>query len=189
MADKPYGGPALIVLAFAESSFFPVPPDVLLMPLCLGARKKAFLFALYCSIGSVLGGLFGYWIGQVLWWSGAEFSGLALFFFEYIPGFTQEKFIQVKALYDSYDFWIVFTAGFTPLPYKVITISAGAFDLNFGMFLFASCLSRSARFFMVAGLLSYFGDPVKEFIDKYFNLLAILFVVLLFGGFLALKYL
>jgi len=159
------------------------------MPLCLGNRRKAIRFAIYCSLGSIIGGVFGYWIGQVLWWNGPEFSGLARFFFEYIPGISQENFYQVKILYDSYDFWIVFTAGFTPIPFKVITITAGAFDLNIWMFLTASCLSRSARFFLVAGLLGIFGEPVKSFIDKYFNILAILFVILLFGGFLILKYL
>lgn len=189
LADKPYGSQALVVLSFAESSFFPIPPDVLLMPLAIGSRKKALRFALYCSLGSVIGGLFGYWIGYVLWWQGTDFSGLAMFFFNYIPGFTQDKFYHVQKLYDQYDFWIVFTAGFTPLPFKVITISSGAFNVNLGMFLLASFLSRSARFFLIGGLLAFFGEPVKQFIDRYFNLLAILFVVLLFGGFLVLKYL
>jgi membrane protein YqaA with SNARE-associated domain len=127
----------------------------------------------------------GYW----LWWRGTDFSGLAQFFFQYIPGFSQERFYQVKALYDQYNFWIVFTAGFTPIPFKIITISAGAFKINLVMFFVASVLSRSARFYIIALLFKFFGEPVRYFIDRYFNLLAFLFIGLLFGGFFLLKYL
>ena len=134
LAEKPMGSFYLVLLAFAESSFFPIPPDVLLMALCLGARKKCFKFALYCSSGSILGGIFGYGIGHYLWWSSGEFSALAHFFFEYIPGFDHEKFSSIRELYNSYNFWIVFTAGFTPIPYKIITITAGCFNINFFIF-------------------------------------------------------
>ena len=189
-ARTPYGPIALFVLSFAESSFFPVPPDVLLAPLTLGHRRRWFRFALSCSIASVIGGVFGYAIGHWLWFNGAgEYSSLALWCFDHIPGFSEEKFQQAQTWYENWDFWIVFLAGFTPLPYKVITITAGAFNINFGMFLIASAIGRSARFFLVAGLFGRFGDSIKPFVDRYFNWLCLLFALLLVGGFLALKYL
>jgi membrane protein DedA with SNARE-associated domain len=109
-------------------------------------------------------------------------------FFEYVPGVTIDGFNRIQAMYDRYNFWIVFTAGFTPIPYKLITISAGTFNINFLMFVVASIISRSARFFIVASLIKVFGDPIKEFIEKYFNLLAIAFTILLAGGFIIIKY-
>lgn len=189
-ADSKYGPLALILLAFAESSFFPIPPDALLIALVLGARAKAFRFASYTTIASVAGAILGYSIGYFVWWSGPEqFSGLALFFFDSIPGFTEDTFYKVKALYDNWDFWIVFTAGFTPIPYKIFTISGGAFNINLPMFLIASIISRAGRFFLVAFLIWKFGEQIKGFIDKYFNLLAIGFTILLIGGFVLIKYL
>ena len=188
-AETPWGSTALFVLSFAESSFFPVPPDVLLAPLTLGDRKKWWRFALSCSVASVLGGLLGYAIGHWLWWGGQEeFSGLAMFFFGHIPGFTEEVFAQMQEQYEAHSFWIVFAAGFTPIPYKVITITAGAFDIQLLMFLVASTVSRSARFFLVAGLFGRYGESIKPFVDKYFNWLCLVFLVLLIGGFLVLKY-
>lgn len=189
-ADSPYGAVALFILSFAEASFFPIPPDALLIALVLGSQSKAFKFALNCSIASVLGALLGYSIGYFLWWKNPnEFSTLAIFFFNNIPSFTEELFFNVKALYDKWDFWIIFTAGFTPIPYKVFTISSGAFQISLPMFILASIVSRSARFFLVAFLIWKFGASIKSFIDKYFNLLAILFTILLIGGFVAIKYL
>ena len=189
-AESPYGPIALFLLAFAESSFFPIPPDALLIALVLGARKKAFKFALNSTVASVLGALLGYAIGSFVWWNdGGEFSNFALFFFNNIPGFTDTIFYKVQGLYEEWNFWIVFTAGFTPIPYKVFTISAGAFDVNLILFVLASIVSRAGRFFLVAGLIWKFGDPIKSFIDKYFNLLAIAFTVLLVGGFVGIKYL
>lgn len=189
-AETPSGPIALFLLAFAEASFFPIPPDPLLIALVLGAQQKAFKFALNCAIASVLGAVLGYLIGYLAWWSGpAEFSPLAHFFFENVPGFTIDRFHVVQSLYEDWNFWVVFTAGFTPLPYKVFTISGGAFDINFPMFIFASIVSRSARFFLVAALIWKFGPEIKEFIDKYFNWLAIAFTVLLVGGFILIKYL
>ncbi len=188
-AETPYGPIALFLLAFAESSFFPIPPDALLIALVLGARKKAFKFALNSTIASVLGALLGYSIGHFVWWNTpTEFSNFAMFFFNNIPGFTEDIFFKVKGLYDEWNFWVVFTAGFTPIPYKVFTISAGAFDINLILFVLASIVSRAGRFFLVAGLIWKFGDEIKEFIDKYFNILAILFTVLLIGGFVGIKY-
>ncbi len=189
-ADTPYGPSALFLLAFAEASFFPIPPDPLLIALVLGARQRAFKFAMHCSIASVLGALLGYGIGHFAWWTASgEFTSLAHFFFNNVPGFTVERFSTVQGLYDQWNFWIVFTAGFTPLPYKVFTISGGAFNINLFMFLLASVISRSARFFLVAGLIWKFGPGIQSFIDKYFNWLAIGFTVLLIGGFMVVKYL
>ena len=187
-AETKYGVPALFLLAFAESSFFPIPPDVLLIPLALGARSKAIRFALVCSVASIVGGIAGYGIGYFSWWSGAEaYSAVALFFFNHVPGFTEQVFLNIQEKYEIYNFLIVFTAGFTPIPFKIITISAGAFSVNFPMFLLASTVSRSARFFMVALLIRQFGEPITAFIDKYFNVLSIIFTILLIGGFLVLK--
>lgn len=188
-AETPYGPIALFILAFAESSFFPIPPDALLIALVLGATTQAFKFALNCTIASVLGALLGYNIGHFLWWTPSnEFTSIAMFFFNNIPGFTQKLFFDVKKMYDQYNFWIVFTAGFTPIPYKVITISAGAFNIDIFMFAIASVISRGARFFLVAFLIWKFGPQIRNFIDKYFNWLAIAFTVLLIGGFVATKY-
>jgi membrane protein YqaA with SNARE-associated domain len=181
-AETPYGPLALFLLAFAESSFFPVPPDLLLIALCLGAIKKSWRFAFFAASASILGGMLGYLIGFGLW------ESVNPFFFRYVPGFTPEVFQNVMANFNQYGFWYVFTAGFTPIPYKVFTIASGVFKLNFPMFVLASALSRSLRFFLVAGLFRKFGPGIKVFIDKYFNWLAILFVILLFGGFMLVKY-
>ena len=187
-AEKKSSTYALATLAFAESSFFPVPVDVLLIPLVLGDRKKWFKLFLITTIFSVSGGMFGYLIGFKLWWvSDNNFTSIAEFFFNIIPGFSKELFWAMKEKYDLYDFWIVFTAGFTPIPFKIITISAGAFKINLLTFVVASVISRGARFFIVSYLIYLIGEPVKKFIDKYFNLLAIIFTILLIGGFLIIK--
>ncbi|MFQ5454046.1 MAG: YqaA family protein [Fidelibacterota bacterium] len=188
-AETPYGPMALFFLAFAESSFFPIPPDVLLIALALGVRKKSFSFALICSIASIAGGLFGYSIGHYLWWEGSAYSGVAHFFFNNIPGFTEDLFMSIQKQYSEYGFLIIFTAGFTPIPYKIFTISAGAFNINIILFLIASAASRTARFFLVAGLIWKFGKPITAFIDKYFNLLTLIFAILFIGGFFFIKYL
>jgi membrane protein YqaA with SNARE-associated domain len=182
-ADTPHGERALFLLSFAESSFFPVPPDVLLAPLTLGAPKKWFRFALSCSIASVLGGILGYFIGVFLWEQigGWVFSHLGAI------GFTQENFDAFQEGYNKYGFWIVFTCGFTPLPYKVCTITAGVAGIFFPGFLIASALSRSSRFFIVAGLFGWKGETIRPFIEKYFNWLSLAFVILLIGGFAVLK--
>ena len=182
-ADTPHGERALFLLSFAESSFFPVPPDVLLAPLTLGAPKKWFRFALSCSIASVLGGVLGYFIGVFLWEqiAGWVFAHLGAI------GFTQENFDAFQEAYNKYDFWIVFTCGFTPLPYKVCTITAGVARIMFPGFLIASAISRSARFFIVAGLFGWKGEAIRPFIEKYFNWLSLAFMILLIGGFAVLK--
>jgi len=181
-AETPFGGAALFLNSFAESSFFPIPPDPLLIALCIGEPKKSLRFAFWCSLASVLGGAAGYWLGATLW------GVVGDYFFRWVPSFTPEAFAHVGGLYEEYNFWVVFTAGFTPIPYKLITIGAGVFNINFAVFFLASVLSRSARFFLVAALIRRFGPPIKDFIDRYFNLLSIIFIILLIGGFLVFKY-
>lgn len=182
-AETPYGLPALFLLAFAESSFFPIPPDVLLLALCISLPTRSFRFALTASAGSVLGGVVGYGIGIGLW------EAVDSLFYRFVPGFTEEVFNRVQSLFSSYDFWTVFTAGFTPIPYKVITIGAGVFKINFAVFVCASAISRSLRFFLVAWIIHRYGPAMREFIERYFNALSLLFMVLLIGGFLVVRYL
>ena len=190
LSKKPNGSRSLALISFSEASFFPIPPDVLLIPLCLGNRKNSIKFALVCSIFSILGAVLGYYIGKILWWDipGIQYSDLANFFFEYVPGINDNGFTRIKNLYDNWDFWIVFTAGFTPIPFKLITISAGTFNINFFMFVLASIISRSARFFIVAFLIRVFGESIRNFIENYFNLLAVIFTILLIGGFILIKF-
>lgn len=179
-ADRPGGAWALFLLAFAESSFFPIPPDVLLIALCIGAPLQAWRFALICSAGSVLGGAFGYLVGYQFF----ELLGRPVIEF-YSAG---ESYQRVQQWYRQWDALAVGVAGFTPVPYKVFTIAAGAFHINFPTFLAASAVSRSARFFLVAGLIRIFGPGIRRMIERYFNLLTILFAILLVGGFLLLNY-
>ena len=187
-SNTKYGVSALFILSLSESSFFPIPPDVLLIALALGMQSKALYFALICSVASILGAIIGYSIGYFAWWNSlGEYSTVAIFFFNNIPGFSSELFTAIQQKFDLYNFFIVFTAGFTPIPFKIITISAGAFNINFPMFIFASTISRSARFFLVAILIRKYGKPITAFIDKYFNILSMVFTVLLIGGFFALK--
>lgn len=179
-SESRWGWVALLFIALFEASWFPLPPDILLIALCLGATKKSFRFATICLIGSVVGAALGYGIGHFLWITpDGDPTALASLFYEYI--FSQEQFDNVGALYDRFNFWIVFTAGFTPLPFKLFTVAGGMFDINFVMFIIASVVSRGMRFFLIAGLIWKFGAPIKSFIDKYFNLLASLFAVLLIG--------
>jgi membrane protein YqaA with SNARE-associated domain len=189
-ADSSYGAWALFILAFSESVFFPVPPDILLIALALGSLAKSFRFALICTLGSVLGAIAGYGIGHFAWVNAdGEFTGFAMFFFNNIPGFTIELFNHIKILFNKWNFWVIFTAGFTPIPYKVFTITGGVFQINFIMFIIASVISRAARFFLIAFLIWKFGPGIKSFIDKYFNIIALGFTLLLIGGFVAIKYL
>lgn len=170
-AYTPHGGTALFAIAFAESSFFPIPPDVLLIPLCLANPSQAFWFAFLCSAGSVLGGIAGYAIG---FWGGRPLVHRI---------FAEEKVRAVERYYDRYNAWATGIAGLTPIPYKLFTISGGACAINFKVFLLASVVSRSLRFFAVAGLIWYFGTPIQAFLDKYLEILFLAFAVLLVGGF------
>ncbi len=179
-AETPFSGWALFLLAFAESSFFPIPPDVLLIALAVATPSKAFKHALICSVGSVLGGALGYAIGYQFMQS----VGLKIVTFYGLN--YQIDYIQ--SLYQQYDAWAVGIAGFTPIPYKIFTIAAGMFKIDFGIFILASVISRSARFFLVGGLIYVFGPAIQRFIDRYFDLLAIAFTVLLVLGFVIIKY-
>lgn len=179
-AETPYGSLALIMLAFAESSFFPVPPDVLLIALAISIPKRSYNYALICSIASIVGGMFGYYIGvalmDIIGWKIIDFYN------------ARDLFSQLFATFNEYNFWAVLIASITPIPYKVFTISAGAANADFGIFMIASLIGRSIRFFAVGTLIYLFGERIKNFIDKYFNWLSVIFVVLLMGGFLIIKY-
>ena len=187
-AETPYGLFALFILSFSEASFFPVPPDVLLIALALGRRKQALKFGFICSIGSIAGGIAGYSIGHFIWWEGANYNSIANFFFNNVPGFTEALFQKIQYQYNHYGFLIIFTAGFTPIPFKVFTIAAGAFDVSLPLFLIASTISRSARFFLVSFLIWKYGEKINNFIDQYFNLLSILFVIILIGSYFLINF-
>lgn len=182
-ANTRYAVPALFLLAFAESSFFPVPPDVLLVAMCIGSVQRSYQYAWWCAAGSVIGGAAGYAIGYYFW----EVEGVRQFFFDYVPGVSPDSVAQVSALYDSWSFWIVFAAAFTPIPYKVITILAGVCAINFPMFLVGSAVGRSARFFLVAWLFRRFGPGIKDFIERRFALVTLVGAVVFVGGFVAVK--
>lgn len=178
-AETPYGVLALFLLAVAESSFFPIPPDVLLIALALSIPTKAFRFAMWCTIGSVLGGVLGYYLGFALWNTVEPLL---------IPSvFSAEKFAKVTGLYDEYGIPVVFAAGFTPIPYKVFTVAGGVAKINVVAFTLTSIVGRGARFFLVAAVIRRYGTLAKELIDKYFNLLTLAFTILLVGAFLLLK--
>ena len=179
-ASTRHAVPALFLLAFTESSFFPIPPDVLLLAMCVAVPKRSFQFALICSVASVLGGMFGYLLG----WQFMDLVGHRIVDFY---GF-QPQFDKIGHWYNEYHAWAVAAAGFTPLPYKVFTIAAGMFEVNFPIFVMASLASRSARFFILAALIWKFGPKVKELIDRYFNMLPIVFFAGLVLGFIILKW-
>lgn len=180
LAEHPHAPAALFLLAFAEASFFPIPPDVLLIALALGAPKRAFRLAAITTVGSLLGGLFGYVIGYGLMAS----VGQPILDFYHLHA----QFARIREWYLRYDVWAVGVAGFTPIPYKVFTIAAGAFEMDPWRFGLAVVFSRGARFFLVAWLIHHYGTPIKGFIDRYFNFLTVAFTVLLVGFFVVLAY-
>jgi len=182
-ADTPYGVPALFVLSFAESSFFPIPPDVLQIALSTSKPKRAFFYAAVSTVASVLGGVFGWWLGLTFW---AQAQG---FFFEYVPGFTQHNFDIVQAKYDENAFLAIFTAAFTPIPYKIFTLASGALGVGLGTLIFASILGRGARFFFVGTAIYFFGPTVRGWLDKYLNLITIGLLVAIVLGFASVKWL
>lgn len=181
LAESPYALWALALVAFAESSFFPIPPDILMIPMIIATPKRAFLIAGVALVASVLGGAFGYFIG----WGLFETVGQPVLEFY---GKT-DKFGQFADTYNHWGAWAVLIAGVTPFPYKVITILSGSTGLNFAVFMVASVLARGLRFFIVAALLWKFGAPLRDFIERRLGLMFTLFVVLLGGGFYVLKYL
>ena len=179
-ADTPYALPALIALAVAESSFFPIPVDILLIAMAVSIPARSFVYAAYTSLFSVLGGVIGYLIGF-------QFMSIVgdriIDFYGY-----QSQFQSLSQTFQDYNFVAILIAAFTPIPYKVFTITAGAVHADFWEFFAASVIGRSSRFFILGTLIYFFGENIKLFIDKYFDLLSILFVVLLVGGFILIKY-
>lgn len=170
----------LFIVSFVESSFFPIPPHAMLIPMVLADRAKAFRYWMLATVGSVLGGLFGYAIGYLLFESVGE---PVLAFYG-----AEEKFASFKDSYNQFGAWIVFTFGVTPFPYKVVTIASGATALNLFVFTVTSLVARGLIFGVIVALLYYFGPPIKTFIEKYLGLLTLLFIALVIGGFVALKF-
>ena len=180
-AEHPAGSWALFVIALLESSVFPIPPDVLLIALCVGGVSRSYRFALICTAGSIIGGIIGYGIG---YW-GFEVIGQPI-----VRAYHGEAVMEkIQYWYDTYGFFGNLLAAVTPIPYKVFTIASGAFKFSFHEFLLASIIGRSLRFFAVATALYFFGAKIRATIDKYFNLCAWAFMILLIAGFLGLKYL
>ena len=179
-AETPHGARALAVLAVAESSFFPIPPDPLLLALCMGAPGSSFRLAGLTTAASVAGGVIGYGIGAGAWHLFDQF------FYGWVPGVSPESFAHVRDLYGRYDFRVIFLAGLTPLPYKVFTLSAGVFAIDFPVFLIASCVSRGLRFFVLGGLVYRWGSALRDVIDRHFNTFTWVFGILLVAGFAAL---
>ncbi|MEM7042491.1 MAG: YqaA family protein [Pseudomonadota bacterium] len=178
-AASPYALWILALVAFVESSIFPIPPDILLIPMVIAMRQRAWLIAGICTVASVAGGTAGYGIGYFLY----ESVGQAILEFYG----KLEKFSSFQDLYNEWGAWIVMMGGLTPFPYKVITIASGVTGLNIVTFTIFSIIARGMRFFLVAWLLWKFGAPIKTFIEKYLGLLTIVFFVLLLGGFALLK--
>ena len=179
LASRKNALPWLFVISFIESSFFPIPPDIMIIPMVLATPKEAYKIAGVATVASVLGGYFGYFIGVY----GFELIARPLLeFYGYM-----KQFGEFENYYHEYGAWIVFGAGITPFPYKIITIASGVVRLDLVVFTIASVIARGMRFYFIAWLLKRFGDPMKVFIEKNLNLLSILFLLLLIGGFAAVK--
>ncbi len=181
LAAGRHAGAGLAAVAFVESSFFPIPPDLLLIPMVLADRTKAWRYAVIATVASVVGGMLGYAIGAFLF---DQIATPLLQFYGY-----EEQFQRFASWYNDWGAWIVFAAGVTPFPYKVITIASGATGLNFAVFMLASVVSRGLRFFIVAGLLYWVGPPIRDFIERRLGLVFTVFMVLLIGGFVVARYL
>ena len=169
----------LAIVSFAESSFFPIPPDVILIPMVIANQVKAWVYAFICTVSSVLGGVLGYLIGYFF------FNSIGILIVDYY--LIGEEFSNFENYYNKYGLWIVLGAGFTPFPFKFITIASGVFNLNIFLFILTAFFARGIRFYLLAGLLFIFGKKIKKFIDQYFNILAILFFILLIGSVLLVK--
>jgi membrane protein YqaA with SNARE-associated domain len=182
-ADTPYGTPALAAISFSESSFFPIPPDVLQIALSVAKPKRSYYYALVNAVCSVLGGVAGYFIGMFLWMETKDY------FFTYIPGFTPAVFEVVEGKYRENAELAILAAAFTPIPFKVFTIAAGACNVPLLTLLWTSVVGRSARFFLVATTLYFFGPTAKSWLEKYFELITLTMFILLVGGFFVIKWL
>ena len=171
----------LAIISFSESSFFPIPPDIILIPMVIAKRAKAWFFAFICTISSVFGGVAGYLIGYFFYLTIGEFI-IELYSYQSEYSDFQSKYKGEIWL------WFVFFAGLTPFPFKIITIASGALKINMISFIAIALVSRGLRFYLVATLLKFFGNYIKEYIDKYFNLFTFVFFILLIGGFIFFKY-
>jgi membrane protein YqaA with SNARE-associated domain len=184
-AETPYGTPALAVISFAESSFFPIPPDVLQIALSVSKPRRSFHYAAVSAVASVLGGVVGWYIGRTLW------QQINQFFFDYVPGFTDANFKYVEELYGKNAFLAILAAAFTPIPYKVFTIAAGVCHRTVSLetLLIASILGRSGRFFLVATAMFFFGAPAKALVERHFEWMTLALFALIVLGFMAIKWL
>jgi membrane protein YqaA with SNARE-associated domain len=181
LSEGPYAPASLAAIAFAESSFFPIPPDVLLIPMALARPDRAWRFAAICTIASVIGGAFGYLIGYAL------FDVLAV---PLLRAYHYEAaFERFKATYAEWGLWVILIKGLTPIPYKIVTIASGAASFSFPVFIAASIVTRGARFFLVATLLHYFGEPVRTFIERRLTLVTSAIALGVVAGFVVMRYL
>jgi membrane protein YqaA with SNARE-associated domain len=180
MAAHKHAEWALAGVSFVESSVFPIPPDVVLMPMVLADRSKAWRYALIATVASVIGGFLGYAIGYFLF----ETVGRPILDFYHV----MDKYDSLKHSFDEWGAWIIIAKGWTPIPYKFLTITSGALQFDLLSFTIASVVSRGMRFFLVAGLFWAFGPPIRAFVEKWLTLVTTLFVVILVGGFVAIKY-
>ena len=171
----------LSLVSFIESSFFPIPPDIILIPMIIAKKTNAFFYAFICTISSVLGGILGYLIGYYL------FNSLGILIVNYYG--LADQFTLFENYYIKYGLWIILGAGFTPFPFKFITIASGVFGLNIFLFIIISILARGLRFYIIAILLRIFGSFIENLINKYFNILVSIFFILLIGSILILKFL
>jgi membrane protein YqaA with SNARE-associated domain len=204
-AETRYGLPVLMAISFIESSVFPIPPDVLLIPLVLAATTRWMRLAFWCTVASVLGGMFGYAIGYAAWetvgiWIVQNLAHVDVVTVDGRDDVAMPSYLLTSIgaerlggeylfqVYDHWNAWIVFIFGLTPLPYKLVTVTAGVAQVNLIVFTLASIASRGLRFFVVAWIIKTWGPPARVFVEKYFNLLAVLFTVLLVGGFAVLKF-
>ena len=178
-AEHKYSSWILSIVSFSESSFFPIPPDILLIPMIIANRTKAWTYALICTLSSVIGGVAGYAIGFFL------FNSIGILIVEFYH--LSNSFNTFENYYKEYGILIVLGAGFTPFPFKFITIASGVFSLNIFLFILTAFVARGLRFYLLACLLFIFGEKIKILIDKYFNILAVLIFILLLGSFMLIK--
>jgi len=174
-AEGPYASYVLFAVAFAESSFFPIPPDVILLPMTLGRRDKAWHYALICTMGSVIGGLLGYAIGSALYDTVGQWIIQTYH--------MQESFDHFRAGFKEWGVLIILGKGLTPIPFKLITIASGVAGLPLVQFVLAAAATRAVRFYLVAGLVRHFGEPIRTFVEKYLNWVALGILVLIVFGF------